>query len=208
MSPEFPLEHLPPATLLPHAQNWRVHPPGQRAALAASLAAYGWLEAVIWNRTTGNLLDGHARVEEALQRGEATVPVRVVAVDAAEEREILASVDWLGEQAQVLPEAQAALLGLYREDFGTLPLSFAHLETSAPELPDLTDPFAEHEPEPTGGAWEPAPKAEHKRVAVLVPKGDYPQVQARLTALATHFGAQTLAETVMRTLLEARDHAL
>ncbi len=45
---------------------------------------------------TGHILDGHARVEEALARHEPTVPVTYVELDPDEERSVLATFDVIG----------------------------------------------------------------------------------------------------------------
>jgi hypothetical protein len=61
---------------------------------------------VIRNRRTGHLLDGHARVEEARARGEASVPVVEVDLSEEEEQLVLATLDPLGAMA----EADTAML--------------------------------------------------------------------------------------------------
>ena len=60
--------------------NWRIHPKAQREALTGVLSEVGWVQSVIVNRTTGNVIDGHARIEEALKLGDET-PVPFVEVD-------------------------------------------------------------------------------------------------------------------------------
>lgn len=69
--------------------NFRLHPDSQRQALRGSLSDLGWIQRVIVNRTTGNLIDGHARVEEALLLGNDT-PVPFTEVELSEEEEALA----------------------------------------------------------------------------------------------------------------------
>lgn len=89
-----------------HPDNWKGHPQTQRDALNAILSQIGWVQGVIENKRTGNLIDGHARVEEALQHG-AHTPVPFVEVDLSpeEERLILALYDPLGSLAQTNAEA-------------------------------------------------------------------------------------------------------
>ena len=69
--------------------NHRKHPMKQRKAVEASLRELGWLQGVIENQRTGNLIDGHERVWQALQSGEQT-PVPYVLVDLSLEEEKLA----------------------------------------------------------------------------------------------------------------------
>lgn len=66
--------------------NWRVHPKAQRQALTGVLSDVGWVQSVIVNRVTGNVVDGHARIEEALKLGDET-PVPFVEVELSEEEE-------------------------------------------------------------------------------------------------------------------------
>ena len=80
--------------------NWRIHPKAQRQALTGVLGEVGWVQSVIVNRATGHVLDGHARIEEALKLGDET-PVPFVEVDLTEDEEakILATIDPIGAMA-------------------------------------------------------------------------------------------------------------
>lgn len=89
-----------PDQLLANPENWRTHPKAQREALRGSLTEVGWVQQVIVNRTTGHLVDGHARVEEAISAGASTVPVLYVELTPEEERLVLASLDPIGAMAQ------------------------------------------------------------------------------------------------------------
>lgn len=60
----------PANQFLAHELNARRHPGKQRNALRGSLNAVGWVAPVIASKRTGKILDGHARVEEALSQGE------------------------------------------------------------------------------------------------------------------------------------------
>lgn len=90
-----------PRELTPNPRNWRVHPKAQAGALHQVLERLGWVQRVIVNETTGHVLDGHLRVELALRLGEATVPVQYVAVPAADEPLVLATLDPLAAMAGV-----------------------------------------------------------------------------------------------------------
>jgi hypothetical protein len=74
-----------PSQLLANPRNWRTHPADQCRALLGSLDTVGWVQQVMVNRVTGHVVDGHARVEEAISRGEAEVPVLYVELDEPEE---------------------------------------------------------------------------------------------------------------------------
>lgn len=110
------MEDVAPDQLLANPYNARRHPAAQREALRAALTAVGWVAPVIANRRTGNLIDGHARVEEALTRGEATVPVAYVDLTEDEERIALATLDRIGELAVYDEAALSALLDALPSD--------------------------------------------------------------------------------------------
>ena len=88
-----------PDQLVANPANWRMHPGPQRDALRGSLSEVGWVQQVMVNRRTGFVVDGHARVEEALTRGEPTVPVLYVDLDPEEEALVLATLDPIGAMA-------------------------------------------------------------------------------------------------------------
>jgi DNA modification methylase len=99
-----------PGELVPNEKNWRLHPRRQVAALEGALDEVGWVQQVIVNQRTGRLVDGHARVESAVARREATVPVLYVDLSEAEEALVLVSLDPLGAMAETNQEALDALL--------------------------------------------------------------------------------------------------
>ena len=87
-----------PEQLLAHPLNARRHPGPQREALRESVGNIGWVAPVVANQQTGHLLDGHARVEEAITAGE-TVPVVYVDLTEDEERFVLATLDPISAMA-------------------------------------------------------------------------------------------------------------
>lgn len=99
-----------PASLLPNPANWRRHSTRQQRALAGALSEVGWVAQVMVNRTSGHLVDGHLRLELALERGEPTIPVAYVELSEAEERLVLASLDPLAAMADTDRDALALLL--------------------------------------------------------------------------------------------------
>lgn len=90
-----------PLELLPNPSNWRRHPKLQQDAIGAVMSEVGWVQDVIVNKTTGHLIDGHARVAVAIERNELTVPVVFVELDENEERIALASINPLAQMAYV-----------------------------------------------------------------------------------------------------------
>lgn len=79
--------------------NWRVHPRAQQEALEGVLSQVGWVQDVIVNKQTGNLVDGHLRCQVAARNGEKTIPVVYVDLTPDEEALILTTLDPLAAMA-------------------------------------------------------------------------------------------------------------
>jgi hypothetical protein len=90
-----------PEQLLANPKNWRTHPKEQREALAGALQEVGFVQSVIVNRTTGHLVDGHLRVELALERSAGTIPVAYVELTEEEEDLVLTTLDPIGALAGI-----------------------------------------------------------------------------------------------------------
>lgn len=99
-----------PEQLLANPLNYRRHTNEQRNALRQMLEQVGWVQNVVVNQTTGHLIDGHLRVDLAMQDGEAAVPVVYVRLDEREERLALAGLDPLSALAVPDSDALASLL--------------------------------------------------------------------------------------------------
>lgn len=79
-----------------------------------------WLIPVIFNKRTGNLIDGHLRVEEAIKNDEDTIPVRVVDCDESMEAFILEYFDSIGQLATVDQQALSSLHELSKDTVGAI----------------------------------------------------------------------------------------
>src|SRR5262249_44583247 len=80
----LPLAQLRPA---PYTPRQRLTPsdPAYRK-LAASLHAFGLVEPLVWNETTGHVVGGHARLEILKALGAREAPVSVVRLSPAREK--------------------------------------------------------------------------------------------------------------------------
>ena len=126
--------NVDPTQLLAHELNARCHPGAQRDALRESLGRVGWVDVVKVNQRTGKVVDGHARVEEAITAG-ATVPVLYVDLDEKEERFVLATLDPISALATYDADVVADLTdGLNLESEAV-----KDLLASAPPAVDLGD---------------------------------------------------------------------
>jgi tRNA G18 (ribose-2'-O)-methylase SpoU len=63
------------------------------------LEEVGWVQQVIINQRTGNLVDGHLRCQLAAREGNKTIPVLYVDIDEAEEELVLATLDPIAAMA-------------------------------------------------------------------------------------------------------------
>jgi hypothetical protein len=138
-----------PAELVPNPRNWRSHPQEQQRALAGALGEVGWVAEVLVNRTTGHVVDGHLRIELALARHEATVPVTYVELSEDEERLVLlfsdAATSWAShvdrvERLASLAEAMASTGGpMARSRRSTRAAGGSLTERAAERVATLTD---------------------------------------------------------------------
>lgn len=99
-------ENVDPTSLTPNPKNWRKHPKFQAEAMNGVLDDVGWIQDVIVNERTGNLIDGHLRLELARKNKESTIPVKYVDLTVEEEEKALATFDPIGAMA----EADATML--------------------------------------------------------------------------------------------------
>jgi len=109
-----------PEQLLANPMNWRIHPRWQRAALRAVLEDVGVVSEVIVNTTTGHLLDGHLRVDLAIEDGQATIPVKYVQLTEDEEQEVLATLDPIGAMATADKDKLGDLMALLADREGAV----------------------------------------------------------------------------------------
>lgn len=108
-----------PGELNKNPKNWRVHTRLQTKSMEAILDKIGWVQEVIVNKRTGNLVDGHLRVELASKRKETEIPVKYVDLSEEEEELVLLTYDPIGALIQADAEALKELADAAdREDEG------------------------------------------------------------------------------------------
>jgi len=79
--------------------NWRQHPQEQRQLINSVLNEIGWVQNVVENISTGHLIDGHERVWQGLQNGDAEIPYIQVDLSPDEEKTMLALLDPISAMA-------------------------------------------------------------------------------------------------------------
>jgi hypothetical protein len=153
----------PASEFLANPRNFRTHPPAQRAAVAGSLAELGWIQTVIENIRTGNLIDGHERIWQALQHGDAPVPFVQVDLSEQEEALALAVFDPISTMAGTDP---AKLDELLRE-----------VSTGEAALQEMLANLAESAGLDYGGNGQPDESySRNVEAPIYTPKGDKPKV--------------------------------
>ncbi len=97
-------------------RNWRIHPMGQQNALKGVLEEIGWVQQVIVNKRTGNLVDGHLRCQLAMREGNKSIPVLYVDISEEEEMTVLATLDPIGSMAVTDREKMKELMNSMEEE--------------------------------------------------------------------------------------------
>lgn len=146
-------EQVAPYSLLDNPFNFRVHSQLQQTHLVTLLEQVGWVDVVKVNQNSGRIVDGHLRVEKARQEGEATVPVLWLDLTDEEEQLVLATLDWITEQAEVDVErlqlllAQVAATELLEDDSEILEAiaESAGFTLDAGDYAEVEDPGAQIE---------------------------------------------------------------
>jgi hypothetical protein len=104
----------------------------------------GWIQRVIVNQRTGNMIDGHLRVERALAQKEKSVPVCYVDLDEEKEKIALATFDPLGAMAS----SDQQMLNMLVNEIGSsdeeVALMAKHLAEDAGALPFVGDKPEDH----------------------------------------------------------------
>ena len=95
------LVFMDPHTLTPHPDNPKKHTTEQRDGLTDFIDEVGWVGTLLYNATTGRLLDGHLRQQEAIERNLTSVPVIVIEIPEESEPAVIALYDTIGRLYQI-----------------------------------------------------------------------------------------------------------
>jgi len=123
----------PAAQFIFNPLNYRLHPEEQRDAVRKMLGTVGWVTEVIHNVRTGHLIDGQARIEEALKQDPSQlIPYTDVDLSLEEEKAVLATLD--------------PMTGLAETDSKTLQLLLDETMLAMPDLEELLRTLHNEEP--------------------------------------------------------------
>ena len=126
-----------PSILCPNPKNWRRHPKHQQEAMTNVFNEIGWIQEIIVNKTTGNIIDGHMRAELAVKNKEKLVPVKYVELSEEEERQALITYDPLSALADFdlkMLEDIASTVDIDLSLFGSEDMITENTECNIPEI--------------------------------------------------------------------------
>jgi DNA modification methylase len=105
-----------PGSITPNANNWRIHTVEQTQLVDGLISdpAIGWAGAALYNRATGEFIDGHLRRDVAIKNGIDRIPVLVGEWTPEAQAAIHASLDPSAGMAQADPAALRRLLAAAR----------------------------------------------------------------------------------------------
>lgn len=137
-----------PSSLLANAQNWRIHPKHQQAALKGVIDEVGFVSPVLVQAGTDMVIDGHLRVTLAMRDNVATIPVTYVDLDDREAALILATFDPLSAMAAT----DAAQLEALLRDVSTSDAAVMQMLSELAESSGVTgfDAPVDDDPAPVG----------------------------------------------------------
>lgn len=207
---------LPIADLLPADYNPRKITPHALEGLKASLREFGYVEPIVWNERTGNVVGGHQRRDALAATGSTHVEVVVVDLDEAQERALNVTLNNPAIQGTWDDGKLQEILGNLRVevDEGAFASSFfedVHLDElaatfdSPPSGEGLGSGMGSGEGEGDGERGESTPPAKLIHLAqVFVPVAQLPQWEKALSVLRKQ-GYATASDAVIASVMKAAD---
>lgn len=132
--------------------------PGDREyeKIARSIDEFGYVEPIVWNETTGNIVGGHQRLKILIERGETEVEVSVVRLNERDEKVLNVALNKItgrwdtGKLTDLLKELQAEgameVTGFEDWELDALSMQYDHIDDLLNE--DFSE-FAAKEPKDT-----------------------------------------------------------
>lgn len=204
MPSPFQVEMMDARTLAENPDNYRRHPDRQNKEIGRSLKEFGWLESVLYNKRTSRLINGHARVKLAAEKGE-EVPVRVIDVDPKTEKRILVSLQRTGDLGLNDEEQLADLLREVIDEGGELPPGWNSGELEA-MIASVAEDTAEDEEEideeeiddPEAALPLDIPASTVRMFQLFLTVQSEPTFRKMVERLAAHYELTTATDTVYR----------
>lgn len=203
------------------------HTVEQTEAVQESIGKHGWIIPLVYNLTTGHLIDGHDRLGIAISRGHQAVPVWVGAWPKEDEPEIIILLRETGQMAKWNPDRSAALLARLEQSSGSakkiidqmvkregLMEKIEQLAEKVGPLSSKTDPapldwVVDKEPDPglaermMGKSPAGLSAARVRLVQLFIDQNDVEKFNDWVEDLQEMWGVESVTEAVMRTLSDA-----
>lgn len=162
--------------------NWRVHPPEQMQVLSEAMQQVGWAGALLFNESTGRLVDGAARLKVSEDPNE-LLPVLVG--------------NWTEEQEKLILATLDPLAAIADTDKGRLHALLAGLTETDGALGEFLDSLAENEKLELNALLETAETAEGEVAADQgqIDEADFVPSHVRMVQL--FLDIETLAEYLL-----------
>lgn len=129
-------------SLLKNPNNWRKHPEAQSEALEDSIGEHGFIDPLTWNKRSGNLVDGHERLEWANRHGVEALPCVVLDLSPSQERRLIASFDKITMMAETDEKVISRILKEMQAEDESLPAGWDEDEMAAmASMVENEDPF-------------------------------------------------------------------
>ena len=144
----------------------------QYEKLTRSIETFGYVEPIVWNRTTGNIVGGHQRLKVLVQKGYTEVQVVEVELNEQEERILNVSLNkisgrWDNEKLTAIldelkEQGEMALTGFDDWELDALKVTYDHIEDLLNEDFSDTGKSEPNSPPPPprggGGGGKPRPR--------------------------------------------------
>ena len=151
--------------------------PGDREyeKIARSIDEFGYVEPIVWNETTGNIVGGHQRLKILIERGETEVEVSVVRLNEHDEKVLNVALNKItgrwdtGKLTDLLKELQAEgameVTGFEDWELDALNMQYDHISDLLEE--DFSE-FASKEPKDTFTMTFTLPEEEKETVQAYI----------------------------------------
>ena len=140
---ELVIETIPLSKLTPASYNPRAISDAAFAGLKSSLSHFGYVDPIIWNKTTENVVGGHQRLFALQQEKVKEVKVVVVELPEAEEKALNVTLNnqhiagnFTADLGDVLAEIELHL----GDDFDDLRLDLLSVDFTAPDPEPADEP--------------------------------------------------------------------
>lgn len=135
------IEHWPRKKLKTPAYNPRAITDSNRDALAESLTRFGYVEPIVVNRKTDNVISGNTRLELLDEQGVTGLDVVVVEMDEADEQALNVTLNNEHVRGYFVADALQAVLSSISGEYTPIELEALNLDfIQAPQIMDMDEP--------------------------------------------------------------------